>query len=59
MYFYMGEYGSESGAVVSANEDKTTFAYSSNQTLLPGEGLTARIKLPQGYFEFQEVLGSI
>ncbi len=51
MYFYMGEYGSESGAVVSANEDKTTFAYSSNQTLLPGEGLTARIKLPQGYFD--------
>lgn len=51
MYLYMGEYGSDSGVTLSSNENKTTFSYSLNQTLFPGEGLTARVKLPQGYFE--------
>lgn len=52
MYLYFGEYGSDYGVkLVATNSNKTIFSYSLNQTLMPGQGITARIKLPQKYFE--------
>lgn len=51
MFLYIGDYGSESGTKINhANTSKTSFKYSFDQPLQPGQGVTARVVLDEGYF---------